>query len=179
MSAHPPVRPILGEKMPAFGITHRQRPARRFTLPRSAVLAVLLALGVAAGQLTAVAPANAASSAKSAAVIALAKSLAGTRYRAGGAGPGGFDCSGYTRYVYRKAGGRTLPHSADRQQRYGTAVPKSQARPGDLLVFRNGSHGFHAAVYAGGEWMYDAPQPGMRVGKHRIWSRNYVVRRIV
>ncbi|MFI5838430.1 C40 family peptidase [Catenuloplanes sp. NPDC051500] len=166
MLTHLPVRPS-------------STPVRRFTVPRFALLAALLALCVTAGQLTGVDRADAAASQKGAAVVALAKSLAGKRYRAGGASPSGFDCSGYTQYVYRKAAGRTLPHSADRQQRYGAAVSKAQARPGDLLVFRHGAQGFHTAIYAGGDWMYDAPQPGMRVGKHRIWSRSYVVRRIV
>ncbi|MDR7278169.1 C40 family peptidase [Catenuloplanes atrovinosus] len=164
MTAHSPVRsPRL-----------RRNPARRSTL-----LAALVGLCVAAGQLTAVAPASAAPAAKAAAVVALAKSLTGKRYRYGGANPSGFDCSGFTMYVYRKAAGRALPHSANRQQRYGVAVPKSQARPGDLLIFRKGAHGYHAAIYAGGDYMYDAPRPGVRVGKHRIWSRSYVVRRIV
>lgn len=172
MSAHSPVRP---ERL-------RQKPARRFTLPaRASLLAALIGLCVAAGQLAAPASASAASASGAAAeVVALAKSLSGKRYRAGGASPGGgFDCSGFTMYVYRKAAGKRLPHSANGQQRAGVAVPKSQARPGDLLIFRKGAHGYHAAIYAGGGYMYDAPRPGVRVGKHKIWSRAYVVRRVV
>ncbi|WP_051800016.1 C40 family peptidase [Catenuloplanes japonicus] len=197
MSTHTPVLLNFGHNqdarkaMPQPGITFRLQRDRRSALPATdalpktalprsaALLAALIALCVAAGQLTGIAPAQAASSARAEKVVALAKSLSGKRYRSGGASPSGFDCSGYTQYVYRRAAGRSLPHSADRQQRYGAAVPRSQARPGDLMVFRSGAHGFHTAIYAGGGWMYDAPQPGMTVGKHRIWSRNYVVRRIV
>ncbi|WP_310410676.1 C40 family peptidase [Catenuloplanes niger] len=145
-----------------------------------AALAALVGLCVAAGQLAAPAPAAAApASGAAAAVVALAKSLSGKRYRAGGASPSGFDCSGFTMYVYREAAGKRLPHNANRQQRAGVAVPRSQARPGDLLIFRKGAHGYHAAIYAGGGYMYDAPRPGVRVGKHKIWSRAYVVRRVV
>ncbi|WP_239127311.1 C40 family peptidase [Asanoa siamensis] len=112
-------------------------------------------------------------------VLAEAKRHVGRPYRSGAAGPTAFDCSGYTMYVYRKAAGKKLPHKANSQQRYGRAVSKSAARPGDLIVVRSGSYGTHAGIYAGGGYMYDSPRPGTRVGKHKIWSRNYVVRRIV
>jgi peptidoglycan DL-endopeptidase CwlO len=74
---------------------------------------------------------------------------------------------------------RKLPHKANAQQRYGKRIPRSQARPGDLIFFRSGSYAYHVAIYAGNGYMYDAPRPGKRVGKHKIWSRNYVVRRLV
>lgn len=112
-------------------------------------------------------------------VIAEARRHVGRPYVFGASGPRAFDCSGLTQYVYRRAAGKRLPHLANSQQRYGRAIPKSQARPGDLLVFRRGSHGYHVGIYAGGGYMYDAPRPGVRVGKHKIWSRSYVVRRIV
>ncbi|GAB7047379.1 C40 family peptidase [Catenuloplanes indicus] len=177
LSQNPDVR----NAMPRPGSTLRLR-ARRSTLPaRASILAALIGICVAAGQLATPAPAGAAPApGKAAAVVALAKSLSGKRYRAGGASPGGgFDCSGFTMYVYRTAAGKKLPHNANRQQRAGVAVSKAQARPGDLLIFRKGAHGYHAAIYAGGGYMYDAPRPGVRVGKHKIWSRAYVVRRVV
>jgi cell wall-associated NlpC family hydrolase len=112
-------------------------------------------------------------------VLAEAKRHVGKPYRYAAAGPSAFDCSGYTMYVYRKAAGKKLPHKANSQQRYGRPVSKSAARPGDLIIVRSGSYGTHAGVYAGRGYMYDAPHPGTRVGKHKIWARNYVVRRIV
>jgi hypothetical protein len=89
-----------------------------------------------------------------------------------------FDCSGFTRYVYRKVIGVGLPHKADLQQRYGRPVDRSQARPGDLIVIRDGSYGHRVGIYAGQGYMYDAPRAGETIGKHRIWSSNYVVRRL-
>jgi cell wall-associated NlpC family hydrolase len=103
----------------------------------------------------------------------------GRPYRWGAAGPRAFDCSGYTRYVFKKVVKRTLPHKANAQQRYGKAIAKSQARPGDLIFIRSGGYAYHVGIYAGNGYMYDAPRPGTKVGKHKIWSRNYVVRRIV
>jgi peptidoglycan DL-endopeptidase CwlO len=111
-------------------------------------------------------------------VIAEAKRHTGALYLFGAAGPKRFDCSGFTLYVYKKAAGRSLPHKANLQQRYGRSVGKSQKRAGDLLVFRSGSYGYHAAVYAGGNYMYDAPHSGARVAKRKIWSNSYVVRRL-
>ena len=111
-------------------------------------------------------------------VIAEAKRHIGALYKFGAAGPTRFDCSGFTMYVYRKAAGRSLPHKANSQQRYGRAVSKSNKRVGDLIIFRSGSYGYHVGIYAGGSYMYDSPHSGARVGKHKIYSSNFVVRRI-
>lgn len=112
-------------------------------------------------------------------VVYEARKLIGKPYRYGAAGPSAFDCSGYTKYVYRKAIGAVLPHKANSQQRYGKAIAKSQAQPGDLIVIRSGSYGYHVGIYAGGGYMYDSPKPGSKVGKHKIWTSSYVVRRLV
>ena len=112
-------------------------------------------------------------------ILAEAKRHKGSLYKYAAAGPKRFDCSGYTMYVMRKAAGKHLPHKANSQQRYGKAVSKSKKQVGDLIIFRSGSHGYHAAIYAGGGYMWDSPHSGARVGKHKIYSGNYVVRRMV
>jgi cell wall-associated NlpC family hydrolase len=111
-------------------------------------------------------------------ILAEAKRHTGALYKFAAAGPSRFDCSGYTMYVYKKAVGKSLPHKADGQQRYGKAVSKAAKKAGDLIVFRNGSYGYHAGIYAGGGYMYDSPHTGARVGKHKIYGSNYVVRRL-
>lgn len=115
---------------------------------------------------------------KGAKVLAEAKRHTGALYKYAAAGPSRFDCSGYTMYVYRKAIGKKLPHKANSQQKYGKAVSKSNKQIGDLIVFRSGSYGYHAGIYAGGGYMYDSPHSGARVGKHKIFSSSYVVRRM-
>jgi len=112
-------------------------------------------------------------------IIAEAKRHNGALYKYAAAGPKRFDCSGYTLYVMRKAAGKKLPHKANSQQHYGKAVSKSKKQVGDLIIFRSGSYGYHAAIYAGGGYMYDSPHSGARVGKHKIYSGSYVVRRMV
>ena len=111
-------------------------------------------------------------------VLAEAKRHTGALYLYGAAGPYRFDCSGFTQYVYRKTVGKTLPHRANSQQAYGRGIAQSQKQIGDLIVFRSGSYGYHVGIYAGGGYMYDSPHSGARVGAHKIWSSNYVVRRL-
>jgi cell wall-associated NlpC family hydrolase len=112
-------------------------------------------------------------------VIAEAKRHKGALYKFGAAGPKRFDCSGFTQYVFRKTTGKKLPHKANSQQKYGKGVSKSKKRVGDLIVFRSGSYGTHAGIYAGNGYMWDSPHSGARVGKHKIHGGNYVVRRLV
>jgi peptidoglycan DL-endopeptidase CwlO len=111
-------------------------------------------------------------------VLAQARSHTGALYKFGAVGPKRFDCSGFTLYVYRKTVGKKLPHKANSQQRYGKAVAKKNKRVGDLIVFRSGSYGYHAGIYAGNGYMYDSPHSGARVGKHKMYGSNYVVRRL-
>jgi len=111
-------------------------------------------------------------------ILAEAKTHTGALYKFAASGPKRFDCSGYTLYVYKKAAGKKLPHKANSQQKYGKAVAKSNKKVGDLIVFRSGSYGYHAGIYAGNGYMYDSPHTGARVGKHKIYGSNYVVRRL-
>lgn len=112
------------------------------------------------------------------AVVKAAAQQAGKPYVFGAAGPNSFDCSGLTRYVFKQFG-KTLPHSATQQARYGKSVSKSAKQPGDLILFGSGSYYGHAAIYAGGNYMWDAPTAGQSVAKRKIWSNTYVVRRLV
>jgi len=102
----------------------------------------------------------------------------GALYKYGAAGPKRFDCSGFTMYVFRKTTGRKLPHKANSQQKYGKSVSKGSKKVGDLIIFRSGSYGYHAAVYAGGGKIWDSPHSGARVSKRKMIGSNYVVRRL-
>ena len=72
----------------------------------------------------------------SAKLASTAKQYLGHRYIAGGASPSGFDCSGFTSYVYKQHG-ITLPRSSTPQAYVGTQVSKADLLPGDLLIFSN------------------------------------------
>jgi cell wall-associated NlpC family hydrolase/LysM repeat protein len=82
-------------------------------------------------------------------VIRTAYAYRGVRYRYSGASPGGFDCSGFTSYLYRRKG-VALPHSAAEQFHQGRRVENSRLKPGDLVFFHTTSRGIsHVGIYAG------------------------------
>jgi cell wall-associated NlpC family hydrolase len=117
-------------------------------------------------------------SGRAAQVIALAAAQSGKPYVYAAAGPGSFDCSGLTQYVFAQVG-ISLPHNADAQKSYGVGVSASAALPGDLVVFLDGSYGYHVGIYAGNGYMYDAPHSGTTVGLHQVYSSSVVFRRLV
>jgi cell wall-associated NlpC family hydrolase len=70
-------------------------------------------------------------------VVRVAKKYKGARYKWGGASPKGFDCSGFTWYVYRKATGKDITRGVEQQWRQGNSVGRGKWRPGDLVFFEN------------------------------------------
>ena len=83
-------------------------------------------------------------------VIAIAKQYVGTPYVMGGTSPSGWDCSGYTSFVYGKVG-VDLPRTSSAQKGAGQVVSASEAKAGDIIW----SPG-HVGIYAGDGMMYDA-----------------------
>lgn len=87
----------------------------------------------------------------------LAHRWLGVGYAWGGSSPSsGFDCSGFTSYVYGRLGVE-LPHNAAAQFGRGRPVPRARLRPGDLLFFRGLGH---VGMYVGRGRMIHAPQSG-------------------
>ncbi|GFR34891.1 C40 family peptidase [Thermobrachium celere] len=82
-------------------------------------------------------------------LINIALSLQGIRYRYGGTTLNGFDCSGFTQYVYRQIG-VNIPRTASEQAQVGLAVSKDSLRPGDLVFFETVRAGIsHVGIYIG------------------------------
>ena len=89
-------------------------------------------------------------------IAATAKQSLGTGYVYGGASPRGFDCSGFTMYVYSQHG-YSLPHSATSQWQSGLGARVysiSELQPGDLVFFNDPSRNAgkacsHAGIYTG------------------------------
>ena len=100
---------------------------------------------------------NSSSSSSSSAIVSTAKQYLGTRYSYGGSSPSGFDCSGFTMYVYSQHG-YSLPHSATSQWQSGIGTKVysiSALQPGDLVFFNDPSRNAgkacsHAGIYIGG-----------------------------
>lgn len=84
-------------------------------------------------------------------LIRFAKSLLGVPYLYGGMTPAGFDCSGFTSYVFAAFGIRLERVSTD-QAKQGTEISKENLRPGDLVFFdTSGGHGVinHTGIFIG------------------------------
>ncbi|PKY69511.1 glycoside hydrolase [Brevibacterium ravenspurgense] len=95
-------------------------------------------------------------------VLAIAKQYVGTPYVSGGSSPSGWDCSGFTSYVYGKVGVK-LPRTSGAQRGAGKTVSRSQAKPGDIIW----SPG-HVGIYAGNGMMYDAGNPRVKTSYRSI-----------
>ena len=104
---------------------------------------------------------------RSALIVNEAKKHVGVRYSSGGTTPRGFDCSGFTSYVYKKAGLKNLPSSSSAQRYVGKRISRASAKPGDLIW----SPG-HVGIYLGGNKQIDAPRPGKTIQVRSIWQSN-------
>jgi cell wall-associated NlpC family hydrolase len=100
------------------------------------------------------------------ALVSNALTFLGTSYVWGGSEPGGFDCSGFTSWVYAHAGLVEIPRTAAGQQAW--AVPTSSPRPGDLVFF--GTPAYHVGIYVGDGQMVDAPHTGTVIRVEKVWS---------
>jgi cell wall-associated NlpC family hydrolase len=110
------------------------------------------------------------------ALVGTALDLRGVRYRNGGADPGGFDCSGFTQYVFAQHGVR-LPRSVKDQLDLGSSVRPEEVREGDLLFFATeGPGASHVAIAVGGDSFVHAPSGSGVVRVERMASRYWATR---
>jgi cell wall-associated NlpC family hydrolase len=93
------------------------------------------------------------------------------------AGPGSFDCSGLTQYVWGKAG-VYLGHYTGDQWNEGVHVTQDELQPGDLVFFAyntaDPSSIHHVGIYIGGGEMIDAPYTGVDVRKDPAFRSDYI-----
>lgn len=98
-------------------------------------------------------------------ILDYAKTFIGTPYRGGGSSPKGFDCSGYTSYVFKNFD-INLPRTADGQYNYGQAVSAADAKPGDLVAFKSGGHISHVGIYmGGGKFIHSSSSKGIIISE--------------
>ena len=103
-------------------------------------------------------------------VLATADNYKGIHYVWGGSSPRGFDCSGYTQYVFKQLG-VSIPRVAQAQSNFTQHISRSEAKPGDLVFFHSKSgYVFHVGIYAGNGQVWHSPRPGQSVRLENIWT---------
>jgi len=80
------------------------------------------------------------------AIAKTAKSLINTKYKYGGKTPKGFDCSGFTQYVFKKTLNMKLAPSSKYQAKQGKKIKSKDALPGDLIFFKRGGRVNHVGI---------------------------------
>jgi cell wall-associated NlpC family hydrolase len=117
-------------------------------------------------------------------VVQTAFSQLGLGYRFGGVSPQrGFDCSGYTRWVFSMLDIK-LPRTSREQFNYGQAVDKANLRPGDLVFFRNRRAIGHVGVYVTNNHFIHSPNRNSEITISDLngagWGKSYAgARRII
>lgn len=116
------------------------------------------------------------------AIVNTAKPYLGAPYLWGGTTPQGFDCSGFTQFVFAK-NGVNIPRTSWAQYTDAQSIPRSALVPGDLVFFNTYASGAsHVGIYVGSLGGYrqafiDAPAPGQTVMIQNLnnvyWVRHY------
>ncbi|MDR3601252.1 MAG: NlpC/P60 family protein [Desulfosporosinus sp.] len=110
-------------------------------------------------------------------IINTAERFLGVPYVWGGTTPAGFDCSGFTRYVFARQG-ITLPRVSGSQYKVGTPVAFSKLKPEDLVFFNlsSGKRVSHVGIYIGkGKFISATSHKGIAIyGFTPYWAKAYL-----
>jgi cell wall-associated NlpC family hydrolase len=114
-------------------------------------------------------------------LVMSAMNFLGVPYRRGGSSEEqGFDCSGFTRYVFENSIGLVLPRRADQQAREAglQSVKPDELRPGDLVFFNTMRRAFsHVGIYIGEGRFIHAPRTGSEVRiddmRRSYWAKRF------
>jgi cell wall-associated NlpC family hydrolase len=110
------------------------------------------------------------------ALVGTALSFRGVPYRNGGTDPNGFDCSGFTQYVFARYG-VTLPREVREQFKQGKSVSVRDVLPGDLIFFSTTDPGpSHVGIAVGAEEFVHAPSSTGVVRVERMGSSYWAPR---
>jgi peptidoglycan DL-endopeptidase CwlO len=112
------------------------------------------------------------------ALVDTALSFRGTPYRNGGTDPSGFDCSGFTQWVFARHGVK-IPREVEEQIKVGRKINIDELQPGDLVFFHTVSRGAsHVGIYVADDQFVHAPSSKGVVRVESInssyWSPRFV-----
>ncbi|MGH4118150.1 NlpC/P60 family protein [Clostridium sp.] len=126
-----------------------------------------------------ISPSRGATNVSQNAVVSYAADFLGTPYLWAGTSPStGFDCSGFTQYVYRHFG-ISIGRSTGDQVRSGVGVSIDNLQPGDLVFFGGSSNPKHTGIYIGDNKYIHSPHTGDVIKISSMTRRDYVIGRRV
>lgn len=110
-------------------------------------------------------------------IIAFAQRYIGVGYRYGGSSPYGFDCSGFSMFVYNQFGYK-LPHNAAAQAELGTSLERDELLPGDLVFFATVGSNYisHVGIYIGNDRFIHASTYDYIICINSLSERYYAIR---
>ena len=108
-----------------------------------------------------------------------AKRYVGDPYKWGGTTPKGFDASGFTQYIYKKAATKmTIPRTSASQYKIGKAVKQNELKQGDLVFYATGQKGkvSFVGIYNGNGKFTGVTSKGVKVVKmsDKYWKERYI-----
>ncbi|MCX7615526.1 MAG: NlpC/P60 family protein [Clostridiales bacterium] len=119
-----------------------------------------------------------AASSKGSEIVDYAKQFLGVKYRHGGASPSGFDCSGFTYYVYKHFGITLSRASGAQYSSNCEKISKSELKTGDLVFFKNPNRSSksigHVGIYIGNNSFIHSSSPGDVVKITKLSDSYYV-----
>jgi len=161
-STAPDPAPAVSEPAPAPRIVAKPTPVTETTSQRVQ---------------TSAAPSRSASDTRPTGLIATAKKCIGVKYVWGGTTPSGFDCSGFTQYVFAQ-NDISLPRVSRDQFNTGNAVDFSNLQPNDLVFFSMDGDKVtdHVGIYIGnGQFIHASSSKGVTVSSFSsYWNSKYL-----
>lgn len=114
------------------------------------------------------------------AIVVNAKKYVGKPYRSGGSTPKGFDCSGYTSYVYKKTLNKKIGRTTHAQNKKGKYVKLSKLKPGDIVFWGSKSSPYHVGIYvSNGKYIHaSTPATGVKKDTFKKYKPNYAKRMV-
>lgn len=111
-------------------------------------------------------------------LIATASKYKGIKYVYGGTTTSGFDCSGYTQYVFKQLG-ISIPRTSGGQYSQGTPVAKANLQVGDLVFFNTSGSGVsHVGIYVGSQkFIHASTSKGVvvtSINDPYYWGKRYI-----
>jgi putative cell wall-binding protein len=110
-------------------------------------------------------------------IVDEAEKYVGVRYSFGGTSPStGFDCSGYTQYIYKQFN-ITIPRTTSQQWNFGKSIDRNSLKPGDIVFFSNTYKAgiSHDGIYIGNNEFIHASSSGVRITSlnNSYWGPKY------